>query len=104
MNTARSINREEKTIAAMIRIYCTHHHARGTSTCSDCDELLHYARERLGKCPFGAGKPKCSRCRIHCYRPEMRDRIRAVMRFAGPRMLLKHPLLAAAHATQGMGT
>jgi hypothetical protein len=31
----------------------------------------------------------------------MREQVRAVMRYAGPRMVKEHPLLAAAHLTDG---
>jgi hypothetical protein len=41
-------------------------------------------------------KRRCARA-AHCYRPEMRQRVREVMRFAGPKMLLRHPLLAVRH-------
>jgi hypothetical protein len=39
----------------------------------------------------------CAKCPVHCYRPELRERIRAVMRYAGPRMLFRHPRLAILH-------
>jgi hypothetical protein len=65
--------------------------------CGDCAELLGYANERLAKCPFGPEKGPCSKCRIHCYKPEMRERVREVMRYAGPKMLTKHPILAVGH-------
>ena len=42
-------------------------------------------------------KTFCSACKVHCYRPEMREKIRAVMRWAGPRMLFVHPVLAVRH-------
>ncbi|MDR2525428.1 MAG: nitrous oxide-stimulated promoter family protein, partial [Oscillospiraceae bacterium] len=32
-----------------------------------------------------------------CYRADMREKIRAVMRYAGPRMLLHHPVMAIRH-------
>ena len=32
-------------------------------------------------------KTFCSNCRAHCYRLEMREEIRKVMRFSGPRMI-----------------
>ena len=64
-------------------------------------ELLDYARLRLGKCPYQEGKPTCANCPIHCYRPEMREKIRATMRYAGPRMLLRHPILAILHLLDG---
>ncbi len=42
-------------------------------------------------------KTFCSNCTVHCYRPEMRERIRTVMRYAGPRMLFHHPVIAIRH-------
>ncbi|GAB4373844.1 MAG: nitrous oxide-stimulated promoter family protein [Spirochaetales bacterium] len=59
--------------------------------------LIDYALNRLESCRFGEDKPTCSRCPVHCYRSDMRERIRAVMRYAGPRMLVYHPLLAILH-------
>jgi len=48
----------------------------------------------MSRCPFGPDKPTCAKCPIHCYKPQVRERVREVMRFAGPRMLLRHPVLA----------
>jgi Nitrous oxide-stimulated promoter len=59
--------------------------------------LFEYAQARLGKCPWGENKPVCAQCTIHCYRPDMREEVRKVMRYAGPKMLLRHPLLALDH-------
>lgn len=87
------IDREEKTVAAMIRLYCSGHHT-GRALCADCRALLDYARESLIKCPFQDGKTVCSLCAIHCYCPEMREKIRTVMRYSGPRMLTRHPVMA----------
>jgi hypothetical protein len=89
--------REERTVAAMVRMYCRAHHARGRELCSECRELLEYAHERLLKCPFQEGKTTCALCPVHCYRPDMRDKIRTVMRHSGPRMIYRHPVLAAQH-------
>ena len=96
------IAREKRTIRAMIRIYCRGHHGRSKSICGECAELLDYALARLDRCPFGADKTACVDCKIHCYKPEMRDRVRGVMRYAGPRMLCSHPLLAILHAIDQM--
>ncbi len=82
----------------MFRIYCRALHASTDhSLCRDCGELEKYSLERLRKCPFGDAKPACINCRVHCYPKAMRERIRTVMRFAGPRMVLRHPALAVAH-------
>lgn len=79
----------------MIGLYCRrHHHER---PCKACEALLAYATQRIAACPYGEDKPACSQCPIHCYRQAMRERIREVMRFAGPRMIYRHPLLALRH-------
>lgn len=57
---------------------------------------------RLERCPFQEGKTTCARCPIHCYKPEERNLIRSVMRFAGPRMLYRHPWLAFRHMLDGI--
>lgn len=94
--------RERKTMEAMIRLYCRDHHPGGDALCPECADLLRYAQARLERCPYQERKPTCARCPIHCYRPAMRDRIRAVMRYAGPRMLLRHPVLALLHLIDGL--
>ena len=96
-NRQSRIERESKTVAAMIHLYCRLHHSTKKTLCPECAELLAYTQERLDKCPFQEGKTTCARCPIHCYRPAMRERIRTVMRFAGPRMLFRHPILTLWH-------
>ena len=96
------IAREKKTIEAMIRMQCRSQHQAEDGLCQDCYDLLHYAKERLSHCPYQEGKTQCDRCPIHCYKPAMRERIRAVMRYAGPRMMYRHPLLAFYHLKDGM--
>jgi hypothetical protein len=60
-------------------------------------ELSVYADQRLDHCPYGEGKPTCQNCPIHCYQKEQRKRIKEVMRYAGPRMIWHHPLMAVRH-------
>ncbi len=91
------INRECRTVEAMIRIFCRDLHPRESELCPKCSELLAYAGRRLDKCSYGEKKPACADCPIHCYEPDMRERIRAVMRHAGPRMVWRHPVLAVFH-------
>lgn len=88
---------ELKTIARMIGLYCRGHNHAPTGLCEACSELLAYAEGRIGKCPFGVGKPVCNQCTVHCYKPDMRERVREVMRYAGPRMMARHPILAIRH-------
>jgi len=91
------IERESKTIEAMIRLYCRDHHEGEDEFCPECKELWEYALVRLDRCPFQENKPTCAKCPVHCYKPDMREKVRAVMRYAGPRMLRRHPVLAVLH-------
>lgn len=92
--------REKKTIEAMISIYCNGKHG-GVKLCPECKELLSYCNKRLDLCPFKEEKPTCLNCSIHCYNPQMRERIRPVMHYSGPHLLLHHPLLAFQHLADG---
>jgi hypothetical protein len=93
----RRIVREKKTIAAMVKIYCGSQHPHTAGLCESCRQLLDYAECRLDRCPFGEDKNSCQQCPIHCYQQDRRQQIQEVMRFAGPRMLFRHPLLALMH-------
>ena len=91
------IAREKRTIAAMLGIYCRDHHGPRDGLCGKCAGLLDYAHRRLGVCPFQEAKPACNHCQVHCYSAFMRERVKTVMRYAGPRMLLRHPVLSLFH-------
>ena len=95
---------EKATIRKMIRLYChlVHGNVNKKSLCRDCEELFEYACERLDKCPFGDGKGACKKCIRHCYRNDMREKIRNVMRFSGPRMLLYYPKDFVRHVFDGL--
>ena len=99
MDVQTKRRREKETVSLMIKIYCRAHHG-GKELCPDCAALDAYARLRSDKCPFMETKTFCSNCRVHCYRAEMREKIRAVMRYAGPRMLLHHPVMAVRHVIE----
>ncbi|OAM90363.1 hypothetical protein AW736_00640 [Termitidicoccus mucosus] len=85
----------------MIAMHCRDRHGRQVDDCADCQELRAYAALRLSRCVFKEGKPTCQKCPVHCYRPDMRAKITAVMRHAGPRMLLEHPYWALRHLLDG---
>lgn len=93
---------EKRTIRAMIVIYCRSRHSPEEGICLDCREMFDYACARLDRCPAGGGKSTCAQCSTHCYRPEMRARVKEVMRFAGPRMAYRHPILALQHRWHAM--
>ena len=92
---------ESRTAEAIIEIFCHGQHVKKEGLCPECRELLDYVVQRLEKCPFQENKPKCVKCPVHCYKPDMREKIRAVMKYAGPRMLYRHPVLSGAHYLAG---
>lgn len=97
----KSLDWEKRTIRVMVEMYCQgHHDGPAKMFCAECTELLHYAEQRLEKCPFGLDKGPCSKCAVHCYKPDMRRRIQAVMRYAGPRMLTRHPVMGLRHVIE----
>ncbi|MFH1811359.1 MAG: nitrous oxide-stimulated promoter family protein [Pseudomonadota bacterium] len=98
---ARRVQRELHTIQLMIGMYCRHHHAGHGGLCDDCAALWTYAQARIHHCPFRLDKPTCVNCPVHCYKPDRREQVRQVMRFAGPRMVWNHPVLAALHLFDG---
>lgn len=91
------LKREHRTIEAMVHIYCERKHGTKRQLCVECQELYDYATLRLQKCPFGEEKSTCANCTVHCYRPDMRERVRVVMRYSGPHMVYRHPHLAFMH-------
>lgn len=99
MSDSRS-KREKNTIKAMTKIFCHDIHGRN-EICAECRDFLAYAHARLDKCPHQAAKPTCANCKTHCYKPEMRQQALDIMRYAGPRMLTKHPYLALRHVLNG---
>lgn len=93
--------REKRIASEMIGVFCRGRHGtRGGGLCPACAELERYAHARVDRCPFMETKTFCSNCRVHCYRREMRERIREAMRYAGPRMLLRHPVAAVWHMVE----
>ena len=60
------------------------HKPEKAGLCSECLELLDYARKRTEKCVFSDNKPVCSQCPVHCYRPAKREDIRKIMKYSGP--------------------
>jgi hypothetical protein len=91
------MKQEIETAARMIEIFCRDHHGRKEGLCRQCCELLDEVKKRLEKCPFKEDKPQCFQCAIHCYPPTLREGIRAVMKYAGPRMIFRHPMLTMRH-------
>ena len=99
MDVQTKREREKETVSLMIRLYCRKKHG-GKELCPACAELDAYARLRSDKCPFMETKTFCSNCKVHCYKKDMREKIREVMRFSGPRMIFHHPIMAVRHVIE----
>lgn len=94
------LGREFLTMQRMVEIWCRDKHGgdvRHHGPCADCSDFLEYAHRRLEKCPYGEDKPTCAKCPIHCYKRAQRELARDIMRYAGPRMTLRHPWLSLMH-------
>lgn len=100
MDVQTKREREKRTVSYMIALYCKKKHRSQNGLCPSCAALDAYARARSDKCPFMETKTFCSNCRVHCYKPDMREKIREVMRFSGPRMLFVHPVMALRHVIE----
>ncbi|MGE5396756.1 MAG: nitrous oxide-stimulated promoter family protein [Chitinophagales bacterium] len=86
---------ETETVRKMIMLYChDKHNTSENILCPDCTSLFEYAQKRIDRCPYQDKKPVCSKCTVHCYKPKMKDEIKVVMRYSGPRMLWKSPVLS----------
>lgn len=94
----RRISAEEKIVSDMIFMYCRGNHKhKKEKPCDDCVRLIDYTAQRLKNCPFKNKKPFCSNCTIRCYNNEERSKIKKVMKYSAPRMVLTHPLMIISH-------
>lgn len=84
---------------SMIHIYCRGNHKNsGTNQlCDECNQLLEYSSFRSSKCPHIERTLYCSNCPTPCYKPDMKEQMRVVMKYAGPRFLFKHPIQFTKH-------
>ena len=91
------IGRDKEELETMVGMYCRGNHGTRGELCDDCRALLLYGKQRLDRCVYGEAKPVCSQCPIHCYKPDMRQKVIAVMRYSGPRMVFRNPSSVAGH-------
>jgi len=105
--TKDEINRDLKTIALFIQLYCKCRHAHAEKAkvelkthdvnaiarreivlCEECRKLLAHAFVKRSHCPMHP-KPMCKHCPSHCYHPPYRAQIREVMKYSGKALLLR---------------
>ena len=78
-----NIIREKNTLYNMVYIYCrNHHNASDKKLCIECQKIYDYASLKVDNCRFSNNKPTCKNCKIHCYRKQEKEIIKAIMRSA----------------------
>lgn len=92
--------KEKNIVKLMIELYCKGHKHTENGLCDSCEELVRYSHKRVDLCPFMETKTFCQHCRVHCYSQEMREKIKEVMRYSGPRMLFFHPIIVIKHGIE----
>ena len=92
MNLEVKRKKEKELVKTMIDLYYANH-----VNSLEHQDLLEYAMLKIDRCPKMATKSFCSQCEIHCYDEKRRALIRQVMRYSGPRMVFKRPMLVLKH-------
>lgn len=92
----KRIDRDRRTLEAIGQIYCSGNHASAAKDsggmCSSCRDAIEGTLARTASCPNGHDS-NCQDCPIKCQRGDARARIRTIMAYAAPRMMLKHPIM-----------
>ena len=90
---AGDVGKDLKVLEQFIQIYCETKHRgaektekAGLSLCAECHETLGYSRTRRQLCHFDP-KPTCKNCKVHCYKPDQRQRIKDIMRHSGMHLI-----------------
>lgn len=95
INAGPKITFEKKTVTAMIDIY--YKQFSDEDSLLEKEDVLAYAMTRLNYCRFGEEKPTCKVCPVHCYKKSYQDKMKKIMRYSGPRMLIYHPIMSVEH-------
>ena len=78
------VEKEKQISELMIKLYCNKNHNTKKSLCQQCETLKDYTFKRIDYCPNRQTKTFCSSCKTHCYKKDMAEQIRKVMRFLPP--------------------
>ena len=103
METITSQQKKDiKLLGKFVEVYCSTKHRDAETgrislpsglgerdACQECRSFLEYAIAKRLKCPLEAEKPTCKNCRIHCYDPPRREKIREIMAYSGRKLMMK---------------
>lgn len=95
-NIEKKRDREKKVITEMVKLYCKKNH-KNDKLCDECRDVLNYSLNRIDNCKYMDTKTFCSNCKAPCYGPKMKEKVKQIMKFSGPRILFHHPLLVISH-------
>lgn len=101
-NIAAKREQEKRIVSLMIRTYCRGHHGTRQGLCPECQTLQEYALLRADRCRLSKQRPFAPTAECIATKPAMREKIRAVMRYSGPRMLFSHPVLVVRHGIESI--
>jgi hypothetical protein len=104
--TMETVTKQQKKdirlLGKFVEVYCSGKHCGavmssfvlpaglGSRTiCTECASFLEYAVVKRLNCPLEAEKPSCKHCRIHCYAPQQRDKVREMMSYSGRNLMLQ---------------
>jgi len=119
--TDRAVARDIRIVADLTAIYCRGRHRdreripvtteaaglgvygrRPPRLCEECAAHLRYAEQRRAACRQDP-KPFCAYCDVHCYRPAERTWQRQMMRYSGPRSIVRgHAIQGIRHLVDGV--
>lgn len=97
----RQMAKDIRVIGLFTEIWCGGHRHDGrqqvtlpgsdkpVALCAECAAFVDYAVMKRRICPLESEKPSCKHCRIHCYAPQQRAKVRQIMAWSGKRMLLR---------------
>ena len=110
IHSPEDIQADTDKMVRFVSMYCDAHHKErekkkfifeykrlpvavkaGSELCGECSDLLRHAIVMRVFCPLDP-KPRCRKCPQHCYRPVYREQMEKVMKYAGPRSLLKNKM------------
>lgn len=99
------VEKDRRTLEAIGQIYCSGNHARVLKDeggmCVECREAIEQTLDRTRSCPHGH-ELNCEDCSTHCQRGDAQARIKAIMRYAAPRMAFRHPIMAVGYLRKKM--
>ncbi len=96
---SNKLKNEINTSSTMIEMYCKKHHS-AKDLCEECQDLLEYTTNRLRACRNIENKPVCRKCKTPCFSKEYKEKLGKVMRYSGPRMIIKDPISVIKHILQ----